>query len=511
MRMPRHNVPQYMGNAVWDAFGVLKFDSAVGAMLGDPFQYAKSANLDILVRLLKGQETSELVDSFGPAWPLDERYIGFQWSYQTRDRLFTALRRNFNRGYLTRSALWRRLPEPVRRQLEQTTPASLSDEAAVCAATLLMDLDFASRSGADIWLLEAMPDEAWTTSPWNFQPYSAEQTPSFWTNLFAGLGEDHEDPHGVVYTSAYQATANGWYGGNMTTVFAPSDAPWGSGMDRFWLDRGCPGPTPRNWRQQDWFAGYCDRRGWWLDENSRQNADGGELRSPNYKAPAEVDGVIVNPWHEWHLDALNDFHWNQDDLSSQVTPTQWAVFRVPPSQAGGVPMAFVVAPAALSEPVYGVEHRCCPITFSASPPPPWQGTASMRVEGMEISVSDRSTPSDRSLPVWGVLYTCSRSNVLERNLLAHHQTARDREYGCAAARALQDHVSRLDNATRDAVGDATLPNDMLAQLAALEVWSPEATMDIGRDPTTVISPRPRERVCAISLAQLSSSLGSCSV
>ena len=46
---------------VWDARGVVHFDTAVGAMLGDPFQYARSANLDLLVRLIKGQETTELV------------------------------------------------------------------------------------------------------------------------------------------------------------------------------------------------------------------------------------------------------------------------------------------------------------------------------------------------------------------------------------------------------------------------------------------------------------------
>jgi len=504
--MPRHNVPQYMGNAVWDARGVVNFDTAVGAMLGDPFQYARSSYLDLLSRLLKGQELNELVDSFSPDWPLDERYIGYQWSTETRDRLFAALRRNFNREYLTGSALWRRLPQQVRQQLEQTPPESLSDEAATCASALLMDLDFASRSGPDIWLLESMPDDPQNDPHW--QPYSGELTPSFWSTLFAGLAADTMDPHGVVYTSAYQSTANGFYGGNMTTVFAPSDVAWGSGMDRVWLDRGCPGPTPQGWRREDWWLGYCDRRNEWFDEYTATNGDGGELRTPNYKMPAEIDGLLVYPWHQVHWSALNDLNWHQNDQSSQVTALEWAVFRVPPAQAGAVPLAFVATPASLPEPVYGVEHRCCPLTLSASPPPPWQLGGSIRVDGMEISVADRPTPSDRSVPVWGALYTCSRSNILEPTLPVG-DAARDHAHGCAAARALQEHVARLDSATRDAGRAASLPDDMRAQLSVLGVWSPEATVDVGRNATMVTSPRPRERVCAVSLAQLDSALVAC--
>ena len=497
-----------MGNAVWDARGVVLLTTAVGAMLGDPFQFARSANLELLIRLLRGQETDALVESFSPEWPLDDRYVGYQWSTETRDRLFTALRQRFNRDYLTGSSLWSQLPAEIRQQLEQTPPSSLPEEAAVCAAALLMDLDFASRSGADIWFLESMPDNARDDAHY---VYRDEQTPSFWTPLFEGMGEDHMDPHGVVYTSAYQSTANGWYGGNMTTVFGPKDVSWGSGMDRFWLDRGCPGPTPRGWDTGDWNGDFCERRGWWPapDENSARNADGGELRTPNYKTAAEIDGVILYPWHQWHEDALNYLNRHGGDPSWLVTAIQWAIFRVPtPARADAVPLAFVLAPSSLSDDVYGIEHRCCPLTFAASPPPPQLG-GSQREDGMEISVADRPWPSDRQIPVWGVLYTCSRSNVLQAPSAAEVPTGRDRVHGCAAARALQEHAASLDAPTREAGRQASVPDEIKAQLAALRVWSPEASVDLARNAATVSSPRPREYVCAITLAGLSGMMSTC--
>ena len=36
------------------------------------------------------------------------------------------------------------------------------------------------------------------------------------TVMKPALGSDTRDPHGVVYTSVYQSTASGWYGGNAT-------------------------------------------------------------------------------------------------------------------------------------------------------------------------------------------------------------------------------------------------------------------------------------------------------
>ena len=506
MGFPRHNVPQYMGNGVWDARGVVLLTTAVGAMLGDPFQFARSPNLELLIRLLRGQETDALAEAFSSGWPLDDRYVGYMWSTETRDRLLNLLRQRFNRDYLTGSTLWSQLPAEIRQQLEQTPPSSLPEEVAACAAALLMDLDFASRSGADIWFLESMPDDARHDAHY---VYHDEQTPSFWTPLFEGLGEDTKDPHGVLYTCAYQSTASGWYGGNMTTVFAPKNVPWGSGMDRFWLDRGCPGPTPRGRDTGDWNRAFCDRRAMSLDEGTNGNPDGGELRTPNYKTAAEIDGVILYPWHQWHEDALNDLNQHGGDMSSLVKATQWAIFRVPtPSRADAVPLAFVLAPGSLSDDVYGIEHRCCPLTFSASPSTPQVGKT-QRKDGMEISVADRPWPSERQIPVWGVLYTCSRSNVLQTPWSAELPTERDRVHGCAAARALQEHAASLDAPTREAGRQVSVSDEIKAQLAALRVWSPDASVDLASNAATVSSPRPREYVCALTLAGLAGMMSTC--
>ena len=109
----------------------------------------------------------------------------------------------------------------------------------MCAAALLMDLDFDARSAADVWFLDMMPDDAQQDRHF---AYRDEQTPSFWSSIFDGLEADLLDPHGVVYTTPYQSTASGWYGGNMTLIFAPADLPWGSGIDKVWMERGCAGP-----------------------------------------------------------------------------------------------------------------------------------------------------------------------------------------------------------------------------------------------------------------------------
>ena len=180
MAWPRHNVPQYMGNAVWDAYGAVTLGVAVRAMLGDPFAYARSVNVELLARLLRGEERQRLVQLFGPHWPLDERYMGYQWSTETRERLFSAISGRFDRAYLTSSHVWAQLPAAVRAQLEATPPAALPEEAALCAAVLLADLDFAARPAADVWFLESMPDNAEDDAHF---AYRDEQVTSLWSCL----------------------------------------------------------------------------------------------------------------------------------------------------------------------------------------------------------------------------------------------------------------------------------------------------------------------------------------
>lgn len=121
------------------------------------------------------------------------------------------MRTHLDGAYVRRSAAWAGLPAEVRAQLDATPPADLPEEAAVCAAALLMDVDFAGRSGADVWMNENMPDDVWRDA---HHVYQEELSPSLWTGLFSEEGgtsiTELQDPHGVIYTSAYQATANGW-------------------------------------------------------------------------------------------------------------------------------------------------------------------------------------------------------------------------------------------------------------------------------------------------------------
>ena len=73
----------------------------------------------------------------------------------------------------------------------------------MCAAMLLADLDFVAREGGEVWYSELLQDDAEHDV---HHAYADELRPSFWTGLFAGTEVDLMDPHGVVYTSAYQST-----------------------------------------------------------------------------------------------------------------------------------------------------------------------------------------------------------------------------------------------------------------------------------------------------------------
>ena len=515
MQFPRHNIPQYMGNAVWDAYGAMSLPTALRAMLGDPFAYARSASLELLVRLLKGEERNKLSRSFGASWPLSDRYIGYAWAVDTRARLLRALGSRFDRRYLLQSDLWKtHLPEAIRRVLSTTPPSDLPEEVALCAAVALADLDFQSRSAADIWFYEMMPDEGVTDA---HAAYYGELMDSFWTALFRGQGADTEDPHGVIYTSAYQMTASGWYGGNMSVVFAAADAPWGSGMDRRWTEFGCPGPAPKYRDKAEWKRSFCDRHNYGdVDETSRNNADGGEIRTPNYKTASELDGVLLYSWHAPHDVAWSQFEEQGWDFAKLANPVKWAFFRVPVAPtADAVPMTIVLAPYALQAPVYGIDRHCDAI--NPATPCSFVAAASelgddVRVQGMPTGVADLPNPSAlkrppvwaRRIPVWGMLYPCARSNLHEasKDETVQAVSERDRRHGCVAARALSSHMASLDASTRAAGSRARLPAGLLAELSALRVWSFESTVDVGAANLSVRSPRPRESVCAVRMAEV---------
>ena len=60
------------------------------------------------------------------------------------------------------------------------------------------------------------------------------------------------------------------------------------------------------------------------------------------------------------------------------------------------------------------------------------------------------------------------------------------------------HRLRLQVAGRG----ATLPDSLRNELTTLRVWSPEATIDIASDASAVYSPRPKDSICVLTLAQL---------
>ena len=90
MQFPRHNVPQYSGNAVWDAAS-LDLQTAVAALLGDPFAFAVSPAMDALRHLFLGHRSQELLRSLHQRWGGDERYPAYEMSKWSRDLFLGAM------------------------------------------------------------------------------------------------------------------------------------------------------------------------------------------------------------------------------------------------------------------------------------------------------------------------------------------------------------------------------------------------------------------------------------
>lgn len=550
MAWPRHNVPQYMGNAgvrcgvafrtimfihmcnmslcacvrvwrmwcggartVFDAFGALGFEAAVAALLGDPFQYTRSAYVEVLARVLRGQEGWTLRASLDHDWPQDSRYVGEQWVPASRASFLDAAQR-LRRTALLQTTAWAQLPIDVRRALEATPPAQVPVEAALCAATLLMDVDWSLRQPQDVWANGLMPDNPQNDIHW---VYVQQQRTSSFMNavLEMATGEALEDPHDCVYTSVYQGHSSGWYGGNMTTVYAPSDAPGGSGIDRPWTWKdGCPGPLPHaGWTPTRWNNAFC----WQGDasEMSATNGDAGEVRTPHYKRAAEVEGLLLYEWLADGRGAL-DYYWSQgNDESILVRPTEWAIFRVTDgadaaARDGGVastaPLAFVLAPGLMQPPAYGVEHRCCPQRFYASPPPPQLSRFDGRAPGAKLAVADRQRPSAREVPLYGILHRCSRSNLLHATDATEHSAA-DRIHLCAAARLLRQRAATVDAQTRAMVSRASMKQRHRVQIASIRLWPPDARVDLSMSAASVLNadglPAARkDAVCLLTMADL---------
>ena len=168
MNLPRHNVPQYMGNAVWDGH-VLDLPGAVRAMLGDPLSFAVSPELDAIRTLLMLPNSSahSRASRLDKAWPNDYRYNAFFSAQPTRESFFASLVRGGASGqgltptHVLSSFTWRRLPPtPAKTALHAALSrgVALSHEVATCAAIFLADAIWAHKESTA--LSEGLLDEA---------------------------------------------------------------------------------------------------------------------------------------------------------------------------------------------------------------------------------------------------------------------------------------------------------------------------------------------------------------
>ena len=429
MAFPRLNVPQFAGNAVWDGH-VLDAAGAIGAMLGDPFQFGVTPELDALRRLLMGDPFEERMQQLQRRWRLDKRYCMWAASTITRDTFLLGMRGLTAERLLTHPSWEALLPESARRRVEaalanlshlgaQEAPhasaaaagwnvyeatncygrfGSTADlghrvvvdtaacrawclatlgceaivveaqrtdqcylrgavrlascrnqprfdlhvvvrlprgplppalpppppmprlglEAATCAAVALMDGLFSQRTADDVWTTALEAGRKQETDPHTLFNALYRRSSTF-------TERRQEDPHGALYATPYQWNANGFYGGDVTLVFAPSAVhstsqgevaeqpappdplglePRTSAVDdiavpsvdlKWLLSRQCSGPSEPGQTQRERDQAWCARR-----EVSRfaerPDPDSGELLTPNYKAPREVSGVMTLDW-----------------------------------------------------------------------------------------------------------------------------------------------------------------------------------------------------------------------
>ena len=421
--------------------------------------------------------------------------------------------------------------------------STLGHEAAVCAAVHLADAKFAAKSAFDIWVSDV---DASRTAEANRS--------TLFASLYHPLTYYEEDPlfdpHSDVYTTVYQTHALGFYGGNATFVYTPASAPGSSGFDIDWAQRQmCPGPPPQGVSLTEWKQTWCwKRRHEAFLQEAAANPDAGELRTPNYKGPHEVDGVML------HARAGYPPTWSAKisvgfDLSSLVRPIQWALFRARRAQdddrpgdhgqaedseendaavgatAGESAVIVVLAPSVASQPIYGVHQVCCPQRFVAAHSPPsvikpmFNPPAVAR--GVPFYIPDIATPTGRPVPVWGVLHRCASSrsaaassplNSASVSVAAVRASGRERERVCNAAAVLRPLIQSMDTATRAAVMHAALPAELEDALAGLRVWPSDAYVDLSVSPLVrspsrgesrnSASQEAKDSVCALSVATL---------
>jgi hypothetical protein len=499
MQFPRHNVPQYSGNAIWDG-PTLDVGTAVRAMLGDPFAFAVSPDFDALRHIFLGRSNRDMMERMEHRWHDEPRYPAYEMARGSRNAFFGAMSR-LTAEYVMAHSSWHSVvpDEAIRQRIEGSMRfGSMSYEAATCAAAVVMDGVFADKTTTDLWVTDLLARGA--------ESRNGEADPrTLIRQLYVmDAGGDttvEVDPSGVVYTTPYQTNANAFYGGNMSFVFSPA-SDGGSGVDtRYMAQRVCPGPAPNGQSTSSWHAEWCRVRDEGELEFARSNGDAGEIRSPNYKEPREVDGVLLFPWgpHPSHWNSAVSFDF---DLSTLMRPLQWAFFR------SSNDVVSILCPGAVTGGVYGVIRRSTAPFFVASKPPP-ESLGGSRADAwvapnVPFSTLDRAPAEQplREVPVWGVFFRCSVSNLQTLSagsplgLTSNH---RDVPRFCRAVATLRQHAPLVERSTLE---QAALPAAVLDELARSRVWPPAATVDLSASPR-VVSDGPPDAVCAVSVAALS--------
>ena len=533
MKLPRHNVPQFLGNAPWDGLARDGFERLVQAMLGDPFAFTIAPEVDALRRLLLAPSASpgRLAEELAHAWPLDERFQAAHDSAPTRAHFLDAIGANFSRAFVLSSEAFAAVgPRAVRRRLRRalTGDAPLTPEGAMCAAVHVADAMFAQR-GKTAALAELLQG-VWGNDNASTHVAAAPRTGTHGSGSGSGPGPDASspgsratrtifealyhsssaaethDPHGVIYTTPYEANANGWYGGNVSARFASRDdaANGGSGIDINWaVLRGCPMPRRE--------ASFCaDRRsaplgcdgmraqgeGGCGHSGSIATPDAGEIRTPHYKTPREVLSLTHFEWNakrqcvysNWdpvlcaHSRIVSeglDGAGLQYDFSTLARPAKWLLARYDGVNAS-VPMAYVLAPSALGEAevVYGVREGANGSFVATSPPPNSIGD-DQTLHRDRFVAPDIPASTTQIVPVWGMLYTCDASNLASKP--SRHATAPspdDVRSRCEAARILRRHRENLRNPLYSALHYLSLPPEWVAAFRGMRVWTPNATIDL---------------------------------
>ena len=157
-------------------------------------------------------------------------------------------------------------------------------------------------------------------------------------------------------------------------------------------------PTPA--QSEEYNERWCQNRDIGAVEFARSNGDAGEIRTPNYKAPLEIDGVHLFSWgpsqSPWNAAAAFDY-----DLSTLIRPMKWAFYR----DKSRPEIALVLAPLTVTDGVYGILSRESRFVAMRSPPESIGGPRCDKeiASGVPFSSADRAPPDvpERLVPAWG--------------------------------------------------------------------------------------------------------------